>query len=217
MQLANGVILFIQARRWAGAAKLVEVGDDTTFSIGDIVFRIDVEHTRGFIPFPVGIASCWCVLDAVDVKSFGTHILDGCAQHPAVTTSRGALSLVHQVAKGRQPQLVAVLLNRARGFEVATGVLFAVVVAWAVIANVSQYARGAVTGLNPRIKERVVGQRACGRSWRRLGADVGTNKALRSRADVGAPKADVATSKNARRGHASPICPASKENLLNAR
>ena len=88
MQFTKGVELFIQAWRRAGAAKLIEVGNDTAFPKGCVIFGIDVEYPGGVIPFLVGIAPRWRIFHAINVKGLCTHVLNRCSQYAAVSAGR---------------------------------------------------------------------------------------------------------------------------------
>ena len=85
------------------------------------------------------------------IKLLLAHILHGRAQHAAISTAAVACSLVHQITKSCQADLVGVFLNHTRGLVITVRILLAKTI----IAHVFQHITIRLAHLNARVEKPV--------------------------------------------------------------
>ena len=149
VQLAHRVISFVSAWLGACAPKLINVIDHPTDPKGGITFWVGRENTCIVVPFCLGVAASF--FTAINIKLLLAHILHGRAQHAAISAAAVTCSLVHQITKSCQADLVGVFLNHTRGLVITVRILLAKTI----IAHVFQHITIRLAHLNARVEKPV--------------------------------------------------------------
>ena len=149
VQLAHRVISFVSARLRTCAPELIKVIDHHAYPKGGVTFRVGRENTCIVVPFCLGVAASF--FTAINIKLLLAHILHGRAQHAAISAAAVTCSLVHQITKSCQADLVGVFLNHTRGLVITVRILLAKTI----IAHVFQHITIRLAHLNARVEKPV--------------------------------------------------------------